>query len=111
MDDNTGLNKVTRLKWLLLSGLQVARALALCPPLPASPPKRGGGSWCVRGKKGHIYMLSVSPRDNKPIERNAVEWEEGEKIGGFCFLGFFFPPVLRRINPAAIGMFSAQPIG
>ncbi|XP_032260397.1 protocadherin gamma-C3 isoform X5 [Phoca vitulina] len=35
-------------------------------------------------------MLSASHRDNKPIERNAVDWEEGEKIGGFLFLGFFF---------------------
>lgn len=41
------------------------------------------------GGEEHIYMLSVSPGDNKPIERNAVEWEEGEKIGGFCF-GVFF---------------------
>ena len=34
----------------------------------------------------------------------AVEREEGKKIGGFFF---FLLPILRRINPAAIGTFSA----
>lgn len=46
VDDNTGLNKVTSLQWLLLSGLQVARALAVFPA------ERGRGKLvCSRKKK------------------------------------------------------------
>lgn len=86
MDDNTGLNKVTSLKWLLLSGLQVARALAVC-----FPRRKGAGEVGVFGGKKTIHICCLLLiRGNKPIERNAVEWEEGEKIGVFLFLGGFF---------------------
>lgn len=58
VDDNTGLNKVTSLKWLLLSGLQVAKALAVFPA-----EKGRGRLVCSREKKTthDTYMLSVAP--------------------------------------------------
>lgn len=46
VDDNTGLNKVSSLQWLLLSGLQVAKALAVFPA------ERGRGKLvCSREEK------------------------------------------------------------
>lgn len=77
-------------------------------------PRKGaglGGIGVVRKKikAKHTCCLPLH-RGNNPWGGNAVEREEGEKIDGFCFL-VFFPlsslPMLRRINPAAVGMCSA----
>lgn len=63
VDDNTGLNKVTSLKWLLLFGLQVAKALAVA----VFPAEKGRGKLvCSRGKKTHICCLPLHRGNNNP---------------------------------------------
>lgn len=60
-------------------------------------------------KKKNVYVvcLSIEVITRGGRGGNAVEQEEGKKIGGLFFVFSFLFPMLRRIYPAAIGTFSA----
>lgn len=69
------------------------------------------------GKYIHVFCLSMMVAilgHKRELSRRKVERNVGiYYIWGFVFFGVCvcFLPMLRRINPAAIGTFSAQPIG